>query len=154
MHTNAEAPPAPRRAKKTRADYRLAWFQNLRTRLTDYLRSARIYHPTHDEMLANRKRILFDSPQWKKLGEVYRARLCEIFQYEQDRLFEESLEWETGNADRSYTRTPSDPWTERDSELCRTGELYGGHYWMKSGKPFGEWHNLGTRAEPKSKAGK
>lgn len=121
-----------------RTETALKHFSQAKSNLRDLFSRARHFHFTHDQILAERKEIynrLNKCPRWVT------ARLSGYFDAQIERLYEESLEYCSIQADGKVY-----------SHYCRSHRYYGhhnispreccenatasGYYWVDTDKPF------------------
>lgn len=128
--------------RRTEADRNHDRYEMLRQRLTDIFKQAIRCHYTHDRILEERS-ALFAMPEYKKLTQGCAFGLHEISRVWFDRISQEHLVWRTGPESGPTRTSHRDPWTEAESELCRTKTMFGGHFWDNTDVCYNGWKNLG-----------
>jgi hypothetical protein len=134
-------------ARRSSSQRRYDRYEMLRGRLIDTVRKHITFRSTHAELLADERRLVFDTKEYRSLTIGQRDCIREVQRVWHDRIYELHLEWILGTAEGPI----ADDWsTGRLSDLSRTpGALFGAHVWKGSDRLYGEWKPLHPAKEAK-----
>jgi hypothetical protein len=118
-------------------------YELVRLRLVDCYGAATVYKMTHAQLLKRISEVVWESNDYKRLSQTYRAMLSECARCLSDANYRH-LEWVLGTAEGPIPegRGRHDWSTGRLSQLAQDKTLYGSHMWIGTDKLFGEWKLL------------
>lgn len=128
--------------KRTEADRNHERYNLLRGRLRSMFLDAIRGHWTHTRIIEERTKRVLDTPEYRKLTQAYAFGLTAIAGEWFDIISRDYMDWRMGPESGPTRFAHVDPWTDADSELCRTKNMFGGHFWKGTDIPYNGYTRL------------
>jgi hypothetical protein len=106
-------------------------FQNCKRRIHDLISKTVIYGFTHEKLLEEREKDLFQFNSWKKLSGYYKEYIRGYFEASIDHLYRFDLIW-LHYCDKNGKREFYETW----NMIPNNTNFFSGRFWVKSRKPF------------------